>query len=197
MDILKTKPVYLWKSMKAGMKSANGNVDWKLGEWQKLEGELDICSNGFHASEKPLDTMGYVNCEIMAKVEVRRKSIKQDDKQAWTEMRIAKAYEWKKEDSVALSIFAAELCIRNFERVYPDDKRPREAIEAAKEWLRNPTSVSESAAESARSAASAAWSAASAARSAASAARSAAAAARSAIKTECNDFILKRIKAKE
>jgi hypothetical protein len=184
--------------MKAGMKSANWNVDWKLGEWQKLEGELDICSNGFHASEKPLDTMGYVNCEIMAKVEVRRKSIKQDDKQAWTEMRIAKAYEWKKEDSVALSIFAAELCIRNFERVYPDDKRPREAIEAAKEWLRNPTSVSESTARSAASAARSARSASAAAASAASAAAwSAAAAARSAIKTECNDFILKRIKAKE
>src|ERR1039458_3640473 len=105
MNLLKKKPVYLWKSMKAGMKSANGNVDWKLGEWQKLEGTLDICNNGFHASEKPLDAMGYVNCEIMAKVEVRGKSIKQEDKQAWTEMRIVKAYEWKKEDSVALSIF--------------------------------------------------------------------------------------------
>src|SRR5665213_2770076 len=180
MNILKKKPVLLWKSMKAGMKSANGNVDWKLGEWQKLEGTLDICNNGFHASEKPLDAMGYVNCEIMAKVEVRGKSIKQEDKQAWTEMRIVKAYEWKKQDSVALSIFAAELCIRNFERVYPDDKRPREAIEAAKEWLRNPTSVSESAAESAASAARSAWSAAWSAASAASAARSAASAAWSA-----------------
>src|SRR5665213_719133 len=129
MDIFETKPVYQRKCIKAGMKSAHGKVDWNVGDGRKLDGVLDICSNGYHASEKPLDTMGSVNCEIMAKVEVREKSIKQDDKQAWTEMRIAKAYEWKKEDSVALSIFAAELCIRNFERVYPDDKRPREAIE--------------------------------------------------------------------
>jgi hypothetical protein len=171
MNLLKKKPVYLWKSMKAGMKSANGNVDWKLGEWQKLEGTLDICNNGFHASEKPLDAMGYVNCEIMAKVEVRGKSIKQEDKQAWTEMRIVKAYEWKKEDSVALSIFAAELCIKNFEKVYPDDKRPREAIEAAKEWLKNPSATAESAARSA--ARSAAWSAESAEN-----------------RTKCNDFVL-------
>jgi len=54
-------------------------------------------------------------------------------------MRIIKAYKWTKNDSVAFSIFAAELCIDNFEKVLPNDKRPREAIEAAKRYLENPT----------------------------------------------------------
>ena len=87
-------------------------------------------------------------------MEAEGESDKEKDKQAWSKMRIVKAYEWTKEDSVALAIFSAELCIKNFEKECPDDKRPREAIEAAKKWLKDPTEENESAAESA------AWSAA-------------------------------------
>ena len=82
----------------------------------------------------------------------------------------------------------AEHCLNNFESVYPDDKRPRQAIEAARGYTVGTVSVeelsaAESAAESAvrsaaRSAGSTAWSARSAAESAAwSAARSAESAA--------------------
>jgi hypothetical protein len=217
---MKNKPIYLWKSMKAGLKSANGGIDWKVGEWFK-EDKIKICERGFHASKEPLQAMGYVNCEILARVEVRGKSIKQDDKECWSEMRIKKAYEWTKEDSVSLAIFAAEMCLKNYEKQYPDDKRPRNAIEAAKAWLKNPTKENESA-----SAASAAWSAAasesaawSAARSAAWSAESAAASAAwsaaasaaesaaasmewsaessASAKKQFNDFILKRISLKK
>ena len=62
--------------------------------------------------------------------------------------------------SVKLAIFAAELVIKNFEDKYPNDKRPREAIEAAKKWLELQTTEAASAARSA------AWSAESAERSA-------------------------------
>jgi hypothetical protein len=78
-------------------------------------------------------------------------------------MKIRKVWKWQKKDSVAVSIGAAEMCLENFEKVFPNDKRPREAIEAARKWLENPTkkneSEAESAARSARSAAEAAWSA--------------------------------------
>jgi len=89
----------------------------------------------------------------------------------------------KKEKSVRFAIFCADQCLSNFEKVYSDDERPREAVIAAKAWLLNPSddvaeSAAESAAWSARSAAeSAAWSA---AESAAESARSAAWSARSA-----------------
>lgn len=45
----------------------------------------------------------------------------------------------KKEQSVKIAIFAAEKVIDIFEKKYPEDKRPRQAIEAAKAWLKNPT----------------------------------------------------------
>ena len=83
---------------------------------------------------------------------------------------------FSKKQSVQYSIFAAEQVIFNFEKKYPNDDRPRKAIEAAKLVLEKDTEKNRSAASAA---ASAAWSA---ARSAASAesARSAAWSARSA-----------------
>ena len=141
----------LWKSMKAGLKSANGNIDWKIGEWQTVKLPLDICGNGFHASENVIDAMGYVPVEIIARVEVDGAHEEQEDKQCWERMRIIEVRIWEKADSVALAIFAAELVLENFERVFPEDKRPRLAIEAAKEWMRNPSESAESAAWTRRS----------------------------------------------
>ena len=88
----------------------------------------------------------------------------------------------KKDICVRIAIYAAESCIVNWTNKYPDDNRPQLAIQAAKEWLDNPSAASaEWSAESAESAESAAWSVArSAARSAASAALSAAWSAESA-----------------
>ena len=144
---------------------------WKKGKWYKIDGELHICHNGFHCSVKPLDALNYVAGKVLAVVEVRGESEKQDDKQCWQEMRILKAYRWTKKDSIALAVYSAELVIGNFEKEYPDDDRPRKAIEAAKKVLENDTSenrdAARSAAESAELAAqsveSAAWSARSAA----------------------------------
>ena len=84
-----------------------------------------------------------------------------------------------KPQAVQYSIFNAERCISNYEQEYPNDNRPRKAIEAAKAWLLNPTEENRSAESAARSAAesaagSAAWSAESAAWSAAWSAESAA-----------------------
>jgi len=171
------KPTYLWKAMRKNLYSHYKKKKWQLGEWYKVKGTLEMCWNGFHASEKVIDSMGYVPMECLAKVEVRGDNEKQSDKQCWREMKIEKVYRWEKKDSVALSIYAAELVIKNFEKKYPSDKRPREAIQAAKKWLKNPTKKNQ---DAARSAESAAWSAASAAWSAESAAWSARSAAWSA-----------------
>lgn len=134
-----TKPKYLWKFLRTGLKSEHGNCEWKVGEWKKHEGEVSLCASGFHASEKIFDALQYVPGEILAKVEVCGACDKQHDKQAWSEMRIVQAYSWTKTDSVELAVFAAESCLEVFETKYPDDKRPRKAIAAAKAYLKNQT----------------------------------------------------------
>ena len=163
--------------------------------WYKVDSSLVICSNGFHASENIINAMNFVNCGWIAKVEVRGESIIQYDKQCWSEMRIIEWHKWTKKDSISLAIYAAELVLNNFEKKYPDDKRPREAIGAAKEVLKNDIEKNRSAAWSAaRSAAeSATWSAESAESAAWSAAWSAdSAAASAAILQKCHNFIIKR-----
>jgi hypothetical protein len=125
--------------MKAGLKSGVGDMTWKVGRWEKHKGKLDMCHSGFHASVRAIDAMQHINCEILALVEVRGEHLEQDDKQCWSEMRVVRAYEWTKPDSVALAIYCAELVVGIYEKQHPDDKRPRQAIEAAKAWLNDPT----------------------------------------------------------
>jgi hypothetical protein len=194
----KTKKLY--KFLRTGLKSQNGDITWKVGEWY-VEKEIDICNKGFHASKTPLQAMGYVAGEILAKVSVKGQSVIQDDKECWSEMKINKAWNWTKKDSVELSVFAAKLCLESFEKLYPDDKRPREAIEAARKVLIEDNEVNRSAARSAESAArsaarsaaeSVAWSAAWSAESAAWSAESAESAAWSAESAESAESAAKR-----
>lgn len=146
-----------WKFIRKGFKSKNGTTKWKIGEWSKPIKNLDMCNNGYHCSKEIYQAFSYVQGEILCQVECKGKHESESDKEVWETMRIIKAYKWTKKDSVALSIYAAELCIDNFEKVYPNDNRPRKAIEAAKAWLKNPTSENREVALSA--AESAAWSA--------------------------------------
>lgn len=145
-----------WKFLREGLKSDNGtNRDWTLKEWRS-ENAISICNRGFHCSKTPLQAFGYVHGEILARVEVKGTHIDEDDKQCWSDMRIIEAYQWRKEDSVALAIYAAELVIGIYEERYPNDLRPRSAIEAAKAYLAEPTEEKRAAADAACAAAGAA-----------------------------------------
>jgi hypothetical protein len=156
-----------WKALIIHKGKICSNYDqspWKNGEWRKEKEPTESCV-GLNCSPRIYAAMQYVNMEVLAQVEVGGKIIKSADKLTCQNMRFVKAWKWDKKDSVALSIYAAELCIDNFEKIYPADKRPRQTIVSAKAWLENPTEENKKAAWSA---AVAAWSAArSAARSAA------------------------------
>ena len=171
MKQIKEKPILLWKSMKSGLKSDSEDFQWKKGAWYKEE-NIEICKRGFHASIRPAHAMGYVDCEILARVEVKGEAIKHDDKECWSEMRIVKAYKWTEQDSVRLAVFAAELVIDIYEKKYPNDKRPREAIEAAKNWVKHPNAAN-------------------------AATYASSAAERAEIRDKCDAFILKRIALKK
>ena len=141
-DKLKTR----YKFLHTDLKSENGSTKWRKGVWQHCEGELNMCRVGFHCSKQPYDAFSYVQGEILALVEVKGKSIIQDNKECWSDMRVVKAYKWTKKDSLKLAIFSAELCLKNFEEVYPDDERPRQAIEAVKKVLFHNTKKNQAAA---------------------------------------------------
>ena len=70
-----------------------------------------------------------------------------DQKLQWGNWLIARIM--NKKQRVQYAIFAAEQVIGIFEKKYPDDKRPRKAIEAAKAWVKSPTKENAAAASSA------------------------------------------------
>jgi hypothetical protein len=137
----------LWKSLPKNM--SPNNHKFVVGKWYLHKGKIDICHSGYHCSKNIIDAMGFVDCKWLAEVETKGKSIINDDKECWQEMRIIKRWKWTKPMSIKLSIYAAELVLKNFEKEFPDDMRPREAIEAAKKVLQNDTAKNRSAAESA------------------------------------------------
>jgi len=135
--------------------SRSGNVTWRINEWQEVKGKIRCCHNGLHCSDKIYQAFSYVSGTVLAKVEVAGKKDKdaENDKHCHQKMRIVQAWEWDKITSVKLAVYAAELVIDIYEKQYPNDKRPRNAIEAAKKYLKKPTKANAYAADAAANAA--------------------------------------------
>ena len=121
------------------LESQNGKVQWKIGEWQKLDNNepLELCENGFHASQKPIDSLNYIFGNRWFTCEARGEILKDTDKFCATEMRIVKEISINVIKQFAIDCAYHTLHI--FEDKYPEDKRPRKAIEAAKTYLKYPT----------------------------------------------------------
>ena len=66
---------------------------------------------------------------------------------------LVKAKTCTKEEAVEYAIIQAESVLHIFEKELPDDKRPRQAIEAARKWWREPSEANQAAAANAAAAA--------------------------------------------
>jgi hypothetical protein len=159
-----------YKFVTSDLKSRNGDVQWKVGEWQSCAGELKLCENGLHAAPTPLDSLQYVYGDRWFKVAARGEFSGDGDKFVAREMMLAEELPVK-EVLVRFAVACAKRCYKNWKAKFPGDLRVWRAILAAEAYVKDPTEENRRAAWSAASAArSAAWSAESAARSAASAA---------------------------
>lgn len=143
----------LWKTIPEGFES-HGHK-WRMNKWYEVEGELIMCENGFHASRLLPDAFSYVSPYWVCKVEIGDDFIEDGDKVVARRMRIIKKYRWTKRDNVRFAVWCARRSLQFFENEFPDDKRPRRAIEAAEKYLSNPCKRTKNAAESAASARSA------------------------------------------
>lgn len=155
----------LWKTIPENFESRGHK--WKMKKWFHVDGTISTCENGFHASPTILDAMGFVAPGWICRVEVKGESATDSDKSAWSDMMIISRKKWTKTMSMKLAIYAAELVLPIFEKEYPNDKRPREAIDATKECLRKPSAAamaasraaSDAASDAARAARAASWAA--------------------------------------
>ena len=74
-----------------------------------------------------------------------------DDQLQWANWGIVRVMDGT--ERVKYAIYAAKQVLKIFEDKYKDDKRPREAIEAAERWTRNPSEKNRNAADAASAAA--------------------------------------------
>ena len=117
------------------LESEHGNIQWVVGEWQECKGKLSLCKNGLHASEKPIDSLAYIFGTRWFECETRGEILKDTDKFCASEMRLVR--EISKEVIIQFATDCAKKVLPFFEKQYPDDKRPRKAIDKAQAYLKN------------------------------------------------------------
>ena len=174
---------YHW--LKSDMTSgAGGEKPWTIGETRTIKGEIELCERGYHSSKSFYDALRYAPGAMACIVEVSGETIKGGYKKTSSTRKLIDASDATKV-LMEFDIDCAERVLPNFEKYYPNDGRPREAIKAARDFNKGLITqvellASEAASEAAAKAAS--WSASWAAKEARSAKRSAArSAARSAL----------------
>ena len=118
------------------LKSEHENIQWEIGKWQKCKGKLSLCECGFHASEKPIDSINYISGTRWFECEAKGKILKDRDKFCASEMRLTQEIPNKVLRQFAID--CARRILHIFEEKYPIDTRPRRALEAARTYLQNP-----------------------------------------------------------
>jgi len=123
----------LWKTIPANFKS-HGHK-WKINKWYRLDGKIELCRNGFHASPRIYDAYSYVTPGWICQVEVRGDHDDGGDKSCWREMRLLKRWKWTDEMAQWWAVYAAELVSPIYEKHYPGDSRVKDCIETTKRYL--------------------------------------------------------------
>ena len=125
----------LFKCLKKGRVGPNAGFQWpKPRTWVKAEGPLSVCENGIHLCREN-DLIHWFNDEIYEAEYRGAERIDSDDKIVVREARLTKRLRtWNEKTARLFACDCAERALPIFEKKYPDDKRPRQAIETAREY---------------------------------------------------------------
>lgn len=132
---------YFYKFTQEGCKPIHGCGEYLTptddgpGEWHPKVSELKICGSGYHVCETR-NIFPYINQELYI-VEVRGNHVADWDKLSFEEMRFIRHVDvWNEKTARLFACDCAEHVLHIYEKCYPDDKRPREAIEVVRKWIR-------------------------------------------------------------
>ena len=136
-----TAPTY-YKVLDANGDAIYGNGSWGLprgkrpGCWEKAEGELVVCENGLHLCRRG-DLVQWLGPRIFV-AEIRGDElIESDNKVVVRSARLVSEFTtWNDCTARLFAADCAERVLPIFEKKHPDDTRPREAIEAARQFAR-------------------------------------------------------------
>lgn len=113
---------HLWSLPKRG----------KPGKWVKAKGPLRLCANGVHLCDGPRQLLDHLG-PVIYEAEIRGDRIDGHNKIAVREARLTRRVEqWNERTARLFAVLCAEHVLPNFESKFPNDDRPRKAIEAAR-----------------------------------------------------------------
>jgi len=113
--------------------TVNGDVTWRIGEWNRTTGPVRCCANGLHVSPTPRDSLRDVYGRRWFLAEARGEISRQTHKFAASEMRLVEEI-----PAGVLRRFAvrcAQDALDHLERRHPVDARARQCLRAAEGFL--------------------------------------------------------------
>ena len=131
-----------FKILMDGKSCNGGNATWSLphddqpGDWMPEINGIQMCERGYHVcAAQEILTWIKEGCQIF-EAENAGESMDGDNKTVCSQVRLIRQMTWN--DSVA-RLFAADCAehvLRFYEEKYPNEKRPRQAIETARRFAR-------------------------------------------------------------
>jgi hypothetical protein len=148
---------------KWNLPSQKEDSSWVAGDWMPAIDKIELCTRGYHVCEAR-DILHWIkqDCQIF-EAENAGASIEGDNKTVCSQVRLTRQMAWSDSISRLFAADCAEHVLHFYEDKYPDDNRPRKAIEAARRRDKKAAAHAAHAAAAAYAAADAAASAAAAA----------------------------------
>lgn len=112
----------------------NEDGTWVPGEWMpEVEGNLGLCANGYHVVT--LEQLPRWLGDRIFEVEIGKEVVHDDDKSVVRTCRLTRECEgWNDRTARLFACDCAERVLPDFETKYPNDNRPRKAIETARRY---------------------------------------------------------------
>ena len=164
----KQKPIIGYHFLREDFSAGSGDEKpWKIGETRTIadRSKIALCKYGYHFSPTLWDALPYAPGPLACKVEVIDVVAEDGDENQRKGVAVSRKLIAAVNIDRELRLFAADCAERAlyiFERDYPNDKRPREAIQAARDFANGKIGAAawDAAQDAAWAAGAAAWAAA-------------------------------------
>jgi len=106
----------------------------RKGKWMPKVKDVKCCRYGYHVCTIDQMTHWLKNGVEIWECEVRGENDVEKNKSSWEQIRLIKKVSWSDKKSRLFAADCAEHVLDLFEEKYPNDKRPREAIQASRDF---------------------------------------------------------------
>ena len=107
----------------------------------EVQGGLKFCANGYHLAREQ-DLLRWLNASIY-EAEPSEEMIEGDGKVVCRSVRLLRKTPWSQQTAVLFACDCAERVLPIYEKSYPNDQRPRQAIETARKWVHGKATLEE------------------------------------------------------